>query len=141
MKVLAKKKRLLPDTNTTCGDEKMSFYQSFASYYDRIFPLNQTTLSFVSNYFQPGECILDMGAGTGNLAIALADNGIEVTASEPDGTMAESIRSKVDMKGLTLSVHTNQWNRSKSFRATLMESSVLGIPIPICQMKKALKTF
>ena len=76
----------------------MSFYQSFASYYDRIFPLNQTALSFVSNYFQPGESILDMGAGTGNMAIALADKEIEVTASEPDETMAESIRSKTDMK-------------------------------------------
>ena len=102
MKVLAKKKRLLSDTNTTFGDEKMSFYQSFASYYDRIFPLNQTALSFVSNYFQLGECILDMGAGTGNMAIALADNELKVTASEPDGTMAESIRSQSGYERLNI---------------------------------------
>src|SRR3954451_4911266 len=93
----------------------MSFYQSFASYYDRIFPLNQTTLSFVSNFFQPGECILDMGAGTGNLAIAVADNGIDVAASEPDGTMAESIRSNVHMKGSTLSVHTKAMDQIEEF--------------------------
>ena len=119
----------------------MSFYQSFASYYDRIFPLNQTALSFVSNYFQPGECILDMGAGTGNLAIALANNEIEVTASEPDGTMAESIRSKVDMKGLTLSVHTKAMEQIEEFQSNFDGIICIGNTLPHLPDEKSIEVF
>ena len=108
----------------------MSFYQSFASYYDRIFPLNQTALSFVSNCFQSGESILDIGAGTGNMAIALAEKEIKVTASEPDETMAESIRSKTDLKGLTLSVQTKSMERIEEFQSNFDGIICIGNTLP-----------
>ena len=43
----------------------MSFYKNLASYYDRIFPLNQIALSFISQYFQEGEVFLIWVLGQG----------------------------------------------------------------------------
>lgn len=108
----------------------MSFYQSFASYYDRIFPLNPTALSFVSSHFQSGESLLDIGAGTGNMAIALAEKEMNVTASEPDETMAESIRSKTDMKGLTVSVQTKSMEQINEFQNNFDGIICIGNTLP-----------
>ena len=119
----------------------MSFYQSFASYYDRIFPLNQTALSFVSNYFQPGESILDMGAGTGNMALALAEKEIEVTASEPDETMAESIRSKTDLSGLAVSVQTKSMEQMKEFQSHFDGIICIGNTLPHLSDEEKMERF
>lgn len=108
----------------------MSFYQSFASYYDQIFPLNQTALSFISNLFQPGESILDIGAGTGNMAIALANKEMEVIASEPDETMAESIRSKTDSSDLHLSVQTKSMEQIVEFQSLFDGIICIGNTLP-----------
>ena len=82
-----------------------------------------------------------MGAGTGNLAIALADNGIEVTASEPDGTMAESIRSKVDMKDLTLSVHTKAMEQIEEFQSNFDGVICIGNTLPHLPDEKSIEDF
>src|SRR6476620_7772496 len=119
----------------------MSFYQSFASYYDRIFPLNQTALSFVSSYFQPGESILDIGAGTGNMAVALAEKEIKVTASEPDETMAESIRSKTDLKGLTLSIQTKSMEQIEEFQSNFDGIICIGNTLPHLPDEEGIERF
>jgi glycine/sarcosine N-methyltransferase len=119
----------------------MSFYQSFVSYYDRIFPLNQPALSFLSNYFQPGESILDIGAGTGNMAIALAEKEIKVTASEPDETMAESIRSKMNMKGLTLSVQTKSMEQIEKFQNNFDGIICIGNTLPHLPDEEGIERF
>ncbi|MFO1446227.1 class I SAM-dependent methyltransferase [Bacillus sp. Bva_UNVM-123] len=84
----------------------MSFYEALSPYYDRIFPLNQLACSFLSSYFHNGEAVLDIGAGTGSMAIALADKGLQVTALEPEETMAEQIRLKAVSSGLNIAVNT-----------------------------------
>ena len=108
----------------------MSFYKNLASYYDRIFPLNQIALSFISQYFQEGEVVLDMGAGTGNMAIALAEKGLHVTASEPEETMAESIRHKSKLKELSVNVHTKTMEQIGEFQGSFDGIVCIGNTLP-----------
>lgn len=72
----------------------MPFYESLAPYYDQIFPLNNDASSFLLSHFTNAKSILDIGAGTGTMAMALAQKGLNVTAIEPDETMLEYIRQK-----------------------------------------------
>lgn len=81
----------------------MSFYEKIIPYYDEIFPLNQKAYQLIHKYFPSNEKILDIGAGTGTMAIHLANNHFYVTALEPDGQMIQRIREKtLPIKNLTL---------------------------------------
>lgn len=108
----------------------MPFYYDLSSYYDQIFPLNQTAKTFISQYFHKGNSVLDMGAGTGNMAIALAENGLNVTASEPEETMAESIKKKAKSKGLLLSVHTKAMEEINKFQENFDGILCIGNTLP-----------
>lgn len=71
----------------------MDFYTSIADNYNNIFPLNPAQISFVNSIIDIPSSILDVGCGTGNLAISLADNEYNVTAIDPDSSMLEIARS------------------------------------------------
>lgn len=71
----------------------MSFYQDLTPYYDEIFPANHKQLDFIQSYIQQGD-LLDVGAGTGNTAAALAQLGYHVTAIEPEPSMYENLKEK-----------------------------------------------
>lgn len=73
----------------------MSFYQEITPFYDQIFPTNEQTLRFLSICFKGKRNLLDVGAGTGNMAFSLANSGFMVTAIEPEETMIEEIHKKV----------------------------------------------
>ena len=122
------------------GDNRMSFYKNLASYYDRIFPLNQIALSFISKYFQEGTVVLDMGAGSENMAIALAEKGLHVTASEPEETMAESIRHKSELKELSVNVHTKLMEQIGEFQGSFDGIVCIGNTLPrICRRSRQSK--
>ena len=108
----------------------MSFYHDLSTYYDRIFPLNQTAYTFISQYFHEGNSVLDMGAGTGNMAIALAEKGLNVTASEPEETMAKSIKKKAKSKELLLSVHTKAMEEIDTFQENFDGILCIGNTLP-----------
>ncbi|WP_050614143.1 class I SAM-dependent methyltransferase [Bacillus testis] len=72
----------------------MSFYKTLTPYYDQIFPANEKALSFLTSHFKKGDTLLDVGAGTGNMAISLSQQGFQVTAMEPEEGMAEQIQIK-----------------------------------------------
>jgi glycine/sarcosine N-methyltransferase len=72
----------------------MDFYQSISAYYDRIFPTDAKTLSFLDSRAQPGSRILDIACGTGGYSIALAERGHRVTGIDLDGAMIRCARSK-----------------------------------------------
>ena len=72
----------------------MSFYEKIVPYYDEIFPLNQKAYQLITKSFPAKSKILDLGAGTGSMAIQLAKEKFQVTAVEPDAKMVQSIQQK-----------------------------------------------
>ncbi|WP_428909590.1 class I SAM-dependent methyltransferase [Niallia sp. Krafla_26] len=118
------------DSRKRKGHVHMAFYHDLSTYYDQIFPLNQTAYAFISNCFQKGDSIIDMGAGTGNMAIALAQGGLQVTASEPEETLVESIKKKAAEKGISLSVHTKTMEKLGEFQENFDGILCVGNTLP-----------
>ncbi len=90
----------------------MNFYQSIAEYYEKIFPLNRMQIDFVRKTFKDTNnlSLLDIGCGTGSLAIELSKVFDEVTAIDLDATMIEKASGKyapkVDFKTMNmLNIH------------------------------------
>lgn len=84
----------------------MTFYKTVTPYYDDLFPTNEKALAFLTAQFKKGDSILDVGAGTGNMAISLTQLGFNVTAMEPEESMAEFICSKAQTHQLPILVTT-----------------------------------
>src|SRR4051812_15932072 len=70
----------------------LTFYRSLTPFYDEIFPTNVKALNFLEATFKQGGLLLDVGAGTGNMALFLAKEGFNVIATEPEEAMAQQIR-------------------------------------------------
>jgi glycine/sarcosine N-methyltransferase len=72
----------------------LTFYRSLTPFYDEIFPTNAKALTFLKSNFKQGRLLLDVGAGTGSMALGLVDEGFNVIATEPEESMAQQIREK-----------------------------------------------
>ena len=78
----------------------MDFYQSISAYYDRIFPVDPTALSFLDSKAKPASRILDIACGTGGYSLALAERVHRVTGIDLDRAMIRAARSKAgDLDG------------------------------------------
>ena len=77
-------------------------YDKVSGIYDLF--ADQVTLDFYTRFGSGFGEVLDIGAGTGRIAIALARKGTRVIAVEPSPAMAGEFRSKLDreaaLKGL-----------------------------------------
>ncbi|MBN2262149.1 MAG: class I SAM-dependent methyltransferase [Prolixibacteraceae bacterium] len=73
----------------------MEFYQSIHTFYDDIFPLNTMQLSFIEMNISQKSSMLDIGCGTGNLAIAMAAKGFVVDAIDLENEMIVMAKAKV----------------------------------------------
>jgi len=80
----------------------MSFYQVLSHYYDEIFPKNPIQIDFITKFASNRKKILDVAAGSGNQALALAKAGFEVTAVDLDEQMIESIKQKAHAAQLSI---------------------------------------
>lgn len=76
----------------------MTFYQSIASHYEQIFPLNRAQLDFVKTSFEDTSKLtaLDIGCGTGSLSFELAELFSKVTAIDLDEAMLEKAIERND---------------------------------------------
>lgn len=77
----------------------MSFYKALSLYYDHIFPAAPALAEFVARQVPQGGHILDVGAGTGNLAATLAERGYSVTATDVDQAMVGKMLEKQQGEG------------------------------------------
>jgi SAM-dependent methyltransferase len=78
------------------------YEKSFGSFYTN---LTSQTLSVVDGLLAPGSSILDVGAGTGRLAIPLSERGYGITAIDASKTMLDVLRSK-DTASLIHTIHS-----------------------------------
>lgn len=85
----------------------MAFYKSIADYYDDIFPFSPPQKGFVSSCIPniSDAKLLDIGCGTGNLALALAPLCREIIGIDPDESMLEIARQKTADKFTNLQFH------------------------------------
>ncbi len=80
----------------------MKFYTSIAELYDEIFPFQEVQKSFVESFLPPdelkgmgtGKTLLDVGCGTGSLALHLAESFDTVIGIDPDREMLERAKLK-----------------------------------------------
>ncbi|MEH7247522.1 class I SAM-dependent methyltransferase [Neobacillus niacini] len=86
----------------------MTFYRSLTPYYDEIFPTNIKAVNFLVSNFKQGETLLDVGAGTGNMALYLSKEGFKITATEPEEAMANQIREKATNHSVSVFTKTMQ---------------------------------
>ncbi|MBJ7949787.1 SAM-dependent methyltransferase [Bacillus toyonensis] len=84
----------------------MTFYQVLSPYYNEIFPANEKQINFITSYLEKGHSVLDVGAGTGNVAEALVKRGMTVTAMEPEKKMAAKICEKAKIHERKFYVNT-----------------------------------
>ncbi|MFE8697888.1 class I SAM-dependent methyltransferase [Cytobacillus sp. FJAT-53684] len=93
----------------------MPFYKVITPYYDHIFPMNDKTKQFLAANLKKGGKVLDVGAGTGNMALSLANDGFAVTATEPEEMMAGQILVKAEEGKTQINVTTKSMQQLEDF--------------------------
>ncbi len=83
---------------------KSDFYRKLSEYYDDIFPLEKSVLSFLVECLPAGGRVLDLACGTGTYSMALSEQGFASTGVELDGEMIAAAKSKDD-QGTVMFVH------------------------------------
>jgi ubiquinone/menaquinone biosynthesis C-methylase UbiE len=100
---------------STDQHRRLSF-GSVAEQYDRVRPgypaeLIDTVLEYA--HAQPGDPILDVGAGTGRATLLFAERGYRLTAIEPDSEMAAVASKRAATAGLTIELLTADFEQAQ----------------------------
>ncbi len=78
----------------------MDFYETLSRYYDDLFPANPRQIQFLKEQLPPQGKVLDIGAGTGGYAAAMAAEGAMVEALEI-GSMVPYLMETAEKQGFT----------------------------------------
>jgi len=119
----------------------VAFYESLAPFYDEIFPVNETACSFLLSFFENAEVVLDVGAGTGNMAVALAQKGLKVVAAEPDEAMAEYIGQKALENNVSIPVYLKSMREINQISDRVNGIYCIGNTLPHVNNKEELEYF
>jgi SAM-dependent methyltransferase len=79
----------------TDADDR-ALWESFAPQYDGRVPVCDAVLEILGALLQPGDTVLDVGAGTGRYALPLARVARRVTALDPSQAMLAQLREKME---------------------------------------------
>jgi ubiquinone/menaquinone biosynthesis C-methylase UbiE len=77
--------------------ENAHYDEKLASFYDRMYPIaseTDLTVEFVSALAPPGGRILELGVGTGRVAVPLAERGFSVYGIDGSPAMLEELRKR-----------------------------------------------
>jgi glycine/sarcosine N-methyltransferase len=132
----------------------MSFYEEIADYYDLIFPFNKAHIDFVKSCIEEpyrSKTVLDVGCGTGDLVIALADIGFHAIGIDYDAKMLDKAGEKInkennvvfnrlDMREIALYFNVPTFNAVLCLGNTLVHLTGLAEIESFCkQIKSVLK--
>lgn len=120
----------------------LTFYSMLSKDYDTLFPLNQKTISFIKEEVPKEGMIIDIAAGTGNHALALAKETYTVVATDLDDNMVrimqeKASQEKIAMKALKLPMEQTSTINTKNFDAALC----LGNSLVHLKNLKQIKSF
>lgn len=82
----------------------MDFYTRISDYYNLIFPLNKAQIPFVNSSSSAKERVIDIGCGTGGLAISLTDYFKSVVAIDPNVEMLDIAKSENNISNIDFRV-------------------------------------
>jgi glycine/sarcosine N-methyltransferase len=130
----------------------MHFYRSIAEHYDNIFPLDEAQIEFVKTSIpmpHDDKKILDIGCGTGSLALALGRMGFRVTAIDLDPAMVERATHKgrglpglsfqqLDMRDLSVRFQPSSLDGVLCFGNTLVHLEERSDVFSFCRTSKNL---
>jgi SAM-dependent methyltransferase len=68
--------------------------------------MREVSLSTLLTHFAPGQCVLEIGCGTGQEAVRLGHRGVYVLATDVSQGMVDTAARKVQAAGLIDQVHT-----------------------------------
>jgi glycine/sarcosine N-methyltransferase len=131
----------------------MPFYGEIAEYYDYIFPFSTTQMDFVRNSLEKpyhDKRVLDIGCGTGDLAIALSESGFSVTGIDSDSAMIQKAIDKtlhspatfipMDMRSMADYYKPSTFNAVLCFGNTLVHLANIQEIETLCKdVKRVLK--
>ncbi|MFF5986750.1 class I SAM-dependent methyltransferase [Prauserella flavalba] len=85
-----------------------AYGEALADVYDQMYPDTETpaTVEFLASLVEPGARVVELGAGTGRLAVPLAAKGLSVHAVEVSGQMLEKLRER-DPQGTVKTVRAD----------------------------------
>jgi precorrin-6B methylase 2 len=76
-------------------------WSSFAKAYETVVPTPHEILAVLASLVRPDDTLLDVGAGTGRLALPLAGSVRQVTALDSSPDMLAILRQKIEVQGLS----------------------------------------
>ena len=95
----------------------MQFYSSISKYYELVFPYKPMQLEFLlKNGLENADKVLDIGCGTGNLALAVANQNCRVKALDFDREMVAIAKAKNNSSNPEF-LHVDMRNIADYFRA------------------------
>jgi glycine/sarcosine N-methyltransferase len=72
----------------------MNFYERLSEVYDRVFPVNEQMVNFLTDNLASGSRVLDIACGTGGYAAAIAELGHQVDAIDLDTGMIDKAKAR-----------------------------------------------
>ncbi len=106
----------------------MTFYQEISPYYDTLFPVDAGEMAFVRRLLPHGASILDIGCGTGNKTIFLAEGAAWALGVDLDPNMiarAASDNARPNIRYRTLNMSDLGKTFSKRFDAIVCLGNTL----------------
>jgi SAM-dependent methyltransferase len=105
----------------------MSFYEEISDYYDLVFPFSKAQVDFVKNCIEEPyrtKKVLDVGCGTGDLAIALSHIGFNAIGIDYDAKMLRKAGEKMN-KGNTVIFNRLDMREIEGYFAAAIFDAVL----------------